>query len=439
MLAAVLVAGLLLLLLWAVVRLRRTLPRRGGDALKKVAFIHPDLGIGGAERLVVDSATGLQQEGVQVVIYTSHHNAAHCFVETRDGTLEVVVCGDWLPRHIAGKGHVLFATLRMVWVTLYAVLLAPSTPDAYFVDQVSMPLLLIRLLCSTPALFYCHFPDKLCDSTLHAGARRSLLRRAYRFVFDTVEEACLSCTTQIVFNSGFTKQTTLDTFPSITPLVGRSTLSSILFPPVNCTNLKVKPEGSSDRLNALSGKRFAVSLNRFEKKKNVRMGLEAFLKVADEVPDLMLVLAGGYDERLPDNVACLKELRDVAASSAHSSRVLFLTSISEYEKYVLLHDAEVLLYTPSGEHFGIVPLESMYCGVPVVAVNCAGPLESIVHGTTGFLEDPTPDAFGAAMRKVLCDSHLRSQMSAAGPTHVTSKFSQEAYARALLAQLRAIA
>lgn len=56
-----------------------------------MAFIHPDLGIGGAERLVVDAAIGLQSLGHEVVIYTSHHNPNHCFDETRNGQLKIKV------------------------------------------------------------------------------------------------------------------------------------------------------------------------------------------------------------------------------------------------------------------------------------------------------------------------------------------------------------
>ena len=40
---------------------------------------------GGAERLVVDAALGLQKLGHSVDIYTSHHDPNHCFEETRDG------------------------------------------------------------------------------------------------------------------------------------------------------------------------------------------------------------------------------------------------------------------------------------------------------------------------------------------------------------------
>lgn len=52
---------------------------------KRILFIHPDLGIGGAERLVVDAAVGLQDRGHSVTIYTSHCDPRHCFDEARNG------------------------------------------------------------------------------------------------------------------------------------------------------------------------------------------------------------------------------------------------------------------------------------------------------------------------------------------------------------------
>jgi alpha-1,3/alpha-1,6-mannosyltransferase len=52
---------------------------------KHVVFFHPDLGIGGAERLVVDAAVGLQSRGHRVTIFTSHRDPQHCFDEARDG------------------------------------------------------------------------------------------------------------------------------------------------------------------------------------------------------------------------------------------------------------------------------------------------------------------------------------------------------------------
>lgn len=53
---------------------------------KNVIFMHPDLGIGGAERLVIDAAVGLQSMGHNVTVFTSYCDPGHAFEETQDGT-----------------------------------------------------------------------------------------------------------------------------------------------------------------------------------------------------------------------------------------------------------------------------------------------------------------------------------------------------------------
>jgi glycosyltransferase involved in cell wall biosynthesis len=55
----------------------------------------------------------------------------------------------------------------------------------------------------------------------------------------------------------------------------------------------------------------------------------------------------------------------------------------------------------AGEHFGIVPIEAMYCQLPVVAVNDGGPTETVVDGLTGFLCDPDPESFAEVKRAPL--------------------------------------
>lgn len=58
--------------------------------MARVVFLHPDLGIGGAERLVVDAAVALKSQGCDVQIWTAHHDPTHCFSETLDPDLPVV-------------------------------------------------------------------------------------------------------------------------------------------------------------------------------------------------------------------------------------------------------------------------------------------------------------------------------------------------------------
>jgi len=82
-------------------------------------------------------------------------------------------------------------------------------------------------------------------------------------------------------------------------------------------------------------------------------------------------------------------------------QVWFLPSFSDQQRSALLAACTALLYTPTNEHFGIVPLEAMACGRPVVACDSGGPRETIVSGKTGFLSEPTPHSFATAMRRLL--------------------------------------
>lgn len=114
--------------------------------------------------------------------------------------------------------------------------------------------------------------------------------------------------------------------------------------------------------------------------------------------------SGGYDPRVAENVSYHSELVELATSLGLSNatvhtlqtalavpaenEVIFLLSIPNALKQSLLRSARLLVYTPSNEHFGIVPIEAMLSGVPVLAANTGGPVETVVEGETGWLRGP---------------------------------------------------
>lgn len=106
--------------------------------------------------------------------------------------------------------------------------------------------------------------------------------------------------------------------------------------------------------------------------------------------------------------------------------MLFLLSVKSAFKDMLLKSAKLLVYTPSNEHFGIVPLEAMLAGVPVLAANTGGPLETVVDGKTGWLCPPEDtEKWTAVMNKVLhkmSDKDVRN-MGKAGIERVKKEFS----------------
>ena len=70
-------------------------------------------------------------------------------------------------------------------------------------------------------------------------------------------------------------------------------------------------------------------------------------------------------------------------------QVIFFLSVPNSIKEKLLSSAKLLIYTPRNEHLGIVPLEAMLAGLPVLAANEGGPTETVVDGQTGWLRDVT--------------------------------------------------
>ncbi|EGZ16004.1 hypothetical protein PHYSODRAFT_316113 [Phytophthora sojae] len=414
---------------WAFVRgLSCSVPRaaRGETKGLRVGFLHPDFGIGGAENLVVNAAVALQQRGAHVTVFTAHHDVNHCFEETRgDGPLaaHVRVHGDWLPRTILGKLYAFCAVVRVLLVTLCVAVYYINDLDVFVVDQVSISIPFLRAL-GKPVLFYGHFPDKLlCIRS------DSPWKRLYRVPLDYLEEITTAASDIIVANSKFSRGVFQEVFPRL-----QSKTLGVLYPPVDVKAYKATAEADVERDSGLF-----VSLNRFERKKNVALAIEALVELRNRLPSdefqrVKLIVAGGYDPLNAENKEHLIELQDVVAKHSLGEHVEFRTSVSNSMKLELLRKAHAILYTPNREHFGIVPVEAMACGTPVVAVSSGGPLESIADGETGFLCQQKPEAFAEVMAELCGPKHsIRVvEMGACGRLRAQKLFSLETFGDTLL-------
>ncbi|KAM3929801.1 alpha-1,3/1,6-mannosyltransferase ALG2 isoform 1-T2 [Leptodactylus fuscus] len=391
-----------------------------------VLFIHPDLGIGGAERLVVDAALALKSRGCQVQVWTAHYDVNHCFSETKDSGIPIRCCGDWLPRSFFGRFMALCAYLRVIFVALYIIFLSGEKYDVVFCDQVSACIPIFKLARNRkPILFYCHFPDQLLTE------RISLVKKMYRAPIDWLEEKTTGMADCILVNSQFTAKIFKETFMSLSHVK-----PDVLYPSLNVKNFQSCDFDGLAELVPSKRKFVFLSINRYERKKNLSLALESVCTLRDKVSSqdwekIHLILAGGYDERVSENVEHYQELKQLAVTLDISNHVSFLRSFSDLQKLNLLHNCTCILYTPSNEHFGIVPIEAMYMHCPVIAVNSGGPLESVVDNVTGFLCSPTCDSFSDAMVKFIKQPTLRTTMGKSGHTRVMEQFSSEAFSNQL--------
>ncbi|VVA26224.1 PREDICTED: alpha-1 [Prunus dulcis] len=412
--------------------LNENLPRTGqsficwkmakkGSSKLNIAIIHPDLGIGGAERLVVDAAVELASHGHKVHVFTAHHDQNRCFEETISGTFPVTVYGAFLPRHIFYHLHALCAYLRCLFVAVCVLVMWPSF-DVILADQVSVVIPLLKLKKSTKVLFYCHFPDLLL------AQHTTILRRIYRKPIDFIEEMTTGIADKILVNSKFTASMFAKTFKR---LHARGVQPAVLYPAVNVNQFD-EPTNSY-KLNFLS-------INRFEKKKNIDLAILAFSMLRTLGGDVLqglnlaeasLTIAGGFDKRLKENVEYLEELRSLAEREGVSSQVNFITSCSTAERNALLSQCLCVLYTPKDEHFGIVPLEAMAAHKPVIACNSGGPVETVKDGVTGFLCEGNPREFSLAMAKLIQDPQMAQRMGTEARKHVTESFSTKIFGQNL--------
>ena len=256
---------------------------------KNIVFFHPDLGIGGAERLVVDAAVGLQNLGHKVTIFTSYRDTSHCFDETRDGTLDVRVRGDWLiPATVLGRFKILCSVLRQIHLILSITWngeLAKLKPTAFFVDQLSAGIPWLRWFWEDQKiLFYCHFPDLLL-----AQGRKKLHKRIWRIPFDWLEGWGIRGADRVVVNSGFTKGVTEQIWPGL----GGERGIGVVYPCVATNPNEGKPKLVEAGPELWKQKKILLSINRFERKKNVALAIKAFAGLSKKDREgVKLVVAG---------------------------------------------------------------------------------------------------------------------------------------------------
>jgi glycosyltransferase involved in cell wall biosynthesis len=103
---------------------------------------------------------------------------------------------------------------------------------------------------------------------------------------------------------------------------------------------------------------------------------------------------------------------------------------TDAELRALYERCTAVLFTAFNEDWGIVPLEAMAAGKPVVAVNRGGPSETVLHGETGYLEPDIPAAFARRMIELAADPALCRRLGLAGAERA-QQFSWDAFVAGL--------
>jgi glycosyltransferase involved in cell wall biosynthesis len=111
--------------------------------------------------------------------------------------------------------------------------------------------------------------------------------------------------------------------------------------------------------------------------------------------------------------------------------VLFVGCVARDAVPALIRSSDAVVCAPWYEPFGMVPLEAMACGRPVVATAVGGLVDTVVDGVTGWLVPPRqPRALAEALDALVGDPGMRADFGKAGRRRVESRYAWSHIAQA---------
>ena len=146
-----------------------------------------------------------------------------------------------------------------------------------------------------------------------------------------------------------------------------------------------------------------------------RKGFDTVIQALAGVPDAELLVVGGPPPELLAEDPEVRRLAAVADACGVRDRVRLVGAVPPEAVPDVLTSSDVAVTGAWYEPFGIVPVEAMACGLPVVATDVGGHRDTVVPGHTGELVPPQdPEAMAAALRGLLADHRRRKEYGAAG-------------------------
>lgn len=176
-------------------------------------------------------------------------------------------------------------------------------------------------------------------------------------------------------------------------------------------------------------------VGRLQRWKRVDLALEAFAVIRRSLPQARLRVIGDAVPGLDDDYPA--ELHALARTLGISSAVEFTGHLADGP--AAIGSLDVLLHCAEVEPFGLVIVEAMLRGVPVVAPAEGGPLEIVRDGVDGVLLDPTDTGrFAAAAVQLAQDPQRRTRMGTSGRERASAHFTADVMARRAWAVIDAV-
>jgi D-inositol-3-phosphate glycosyltransferase len=164
------------------------------------------------------------------------------------------------------------------------------------------------------------------------------------------------------------------------------------------------------------------------------LGLDIAVRALAEIPGAELVITGGPGSGKLGEHQAYRDLRGIARRLGVHDRLVFTGAILPGELPALLRSADLLLSTAPYEPAGLVAIEAMACGTPVVAATAGAERDAVIDSTTGLLVPPgQPRQLALRIRRLLGNSMQLEAYGIAAADRARSRYSWERIARETLA------
>ena len=176
-----------------------------------------------------------------------------------------------------------------------------------------------------------------------------------------------------------------------------------------------------------------LQASRMQSWKGQHLHIDALAELVGN-PRWVCWMAGGAQR--PSEIAYEKQLRAAAERLGIADRVKFLGQRDDVP--ALMRGADIHCQPNAGpEPFGLVFVEALAAGLPVVTTRMGGPME-IVDASCGILVPPNASSIAAALRELVDDSAKRARLSAAGPARARELCDPQARTRDLGHELESL-
>lgn len=149
---------------------------------------------------------------------------------------------------------------------------------------------------------------------------------------------------------------------------------------------------------------------------NWKKGLDRLVQAWRLVPDQLLVIAGN------DEDSYRAEIERLARAEGVADRIRFIGPVRGTDKWLLYRNAELFVLPSHSENFGIVVLEAMAMGCPVVVTPEVGLAATVAEADCGRVVKGEPDSLAAAINDLLANKDLRRDLGKRGQAMAHSRF-----------------